>query len=61
MKESSQTFPKTERIKRVLDASGMKYAETPSGYKTYFKNETDYSTFCKNISGDEKCSNLLQK
>ncbi|WP_149702253.1 hypothetical protein [Campylobacter concisus] len=61
MKESSQTFPKTERIKRVLDASGMKYAETPSGYKTYFKNETDYKTFCKSISGDERCSSLLQK
>lgn len=60
MKEFGTNFPKTERIKRVLDAGNVKYAELPDGYKAYFRNETDFKTFCKNTSGDATCQNLKQ-
>lgn len=61
MREFGTTFPKTERIKRILDAGNVKYAELPTEYKAYFRNQTDFNTFCKNTSGDATCQNLKQK
>lgn len=58
MKEFGIVFPKTERIKRILDAGSIKYVEMPDNYKAYFKNQNDFNTFCKNTSGDEQCNNL---
>lgn len=61
MREFGVSFPKTSRVKQVFDNAGIKYVETPNEYKGYFKNEKDFNTFCKNTSGDSKCSNLYQK
>lgn len=60
-REFGVSFPKTERIKRILDVAKIKYAEMPSEYKAYFNNKNDFNTFCKNASGDIQCSNLFQK
>ena len=59
MKEFGVSFPKTDRIKRVLESGSIKYVESPDEYKGYFKTEQEYKTFCKSVSGNETCQNLM--
>lgn len=61
LKEFGIVFPKTERIKKILDSATIKYAELPNGIKAYFKNENEFKTFCKINTGDEKCLNLFAR
>ena len=60
MKEFGVSFPKTDRIKRVFESGNIKFVETPSEYKGYFRNKDDFELFCQNVSGDKQCSNLMQ-
>lgn len=59
MKEFSVTYPKTDRIKRVLESGSIKFVETPQHYKAYFRNQNDFELFCKQVSGDKECRNLM--
>lgn len=60
LREFGILFPKTERVKRILDSANVKYAELPDNIKAYFQNEQDFKTFCKINTGDTKCLNLLK-
>lgn len=60
LREFGVNFPRTARVKKLLDNSNIKYSETNNSYKAFFKNENDYKTFCKVSTGDEKCISLFK-
>lgn len=61
LQEFGIDFPKTPRIKKLLEKNNIKYVQTPSSYKGYFSSKNNFQTFCRTNTGDSRCRNLFRK
>ncbi len=56
--EVSLSVSKTQENLNTIQKLDLKYLDSFSGYKVYFKNNTEKAEFCFQLSGDSSCSNL---
>jgi len=52
---------KSSSVKKFLEAYGSKYVDTKSGYIVSFSNTREKKKFCKELTGDGTCSDLLSQ
>lgn len=56
--ETSLSLPKTSKTMDVISRLNLRHLEGADEYKIYFKNNTEKSSFCYQISGDSTCENM---
>lgn len=56
--EVSLSVGKSKNNLNMIEKLNLKYLDSFSGYKVYFKNKTEKAEFCFQLSGDSSCSNI---
>ncbi len=56
--EVSLSVGKSKNNLNMIEKLNLKYLDSFSGYKIYFKNKTEKAEFCFQLSGDSSCSNI---
>ena len=56
--ETSLSLAKTAKTMDVISRLNLRHLEGTDEYKIYFKNNTEKSNFCYQISGDSTCENM---